>query len=191
MISDKSNRIRAREMGIIIGEIPTGKTNSISDITGVRVGHSTIIKGEGALVPGKGPIRTGITAILPHTDNVFQEKVPASVYVCNGFGKATGIPQIMELGTLETPIVLTNTLNVGLVWDATVSWMLEKNPEIGIKTGSVNPVVGECFDGFLNDIQGRHVKQSHVFRALKAAEQQTSYDEGAIGAGTGMQLYQL
>ena len=160
----------------------------ITDVKGVKVGHVSLIKGEGALNPGKGPIRTGITVIIPHERNTFQEKARAAAYVINGFGKSIGLPQIMELGNIETPIALTNTLNVGIVADALIEYMLEQNEDIGVTTGTVNPVVGECNDGFLNDIRGRHVKREHVFAALKNAKS-TKVEEGSIGAGTGMSAF--
>ncbi|HHY34335.1 MAG TPA: P1 family peptidase [Firmicutes bacterium] len=162
-----------------------GPLNAITDVPGVVVGHVTLVRGEGALVPGKGPVRTGVTAILPHRDNVFEYKVPAAVFVINGFGKATGLAQIMELGLIETPIVLTNTLSVGTAWDALCGYMLEENPDIGVGTGTVNPVVLECNDGFLNDIRGRHVKPEHVLEALRSASG-GPVPEGNVGAGTGM-----
>lgn len=177
-------RPRARDIGIAIGLFKPGRGNAITDVKGVKVGHVTLIEGQGRLVPGKGPVRTGVTAILPHDGNLFKEKVPAAAFVLNAFGKSTGFQQINELGTLEVPILLTNTLNVPLVANAVIDWSVEKNPEIGIKTGTVNAVVGEVNDGFLNDIQGRHVKREHVFQALAAAKA-GPVEEGAIGAGTG------
>jgi D-aminopeptidase len=154
--------IYLRDLGWTCGSYEPGRKNAITDVPGVLIGHKTIIKDEGALIPGKGPIRTGVTMILPHERDIFREKVPAGVFVANGYGKATGISQILETGCIETPIAITNTLNVGLVFDALISHSIRNNPEIGIKTGSVSPIVTECFDGYLNDIQGRHVKESHV-----------------------------
>lgn len=181
-------RSRARDIGIRIGDLDTGSYNNITDVSGVKVGHVTLIEGSGELVVGKGPIRTGVTAILPHEGNVFQEKVKAAAHIINGFGKSIGIIQINELGTIETPILLTNTLNVGIVADALIEYMLEQNDDIGITTGTVNPLVGECNDGYLNDIQGRHVKRKHVFDAIKAASTGL-IEEGAVGAGTGMTAF--
>ena len=135
------------------------------DVPGVRVGHVSRIEGEGDLVPGKGPIRTGVTAVLPHGGNLFTEKVCAAVRVVNGFGKSVGLPQIAEVGNIETPILLTNTLNVWTVADALVDYVSARNPD----AHSFNPVVGECNDGFLNDILGRHIQREHVFRALETA----------------------
>lgn len=133
-------------------------------------------------------MRTGVTAVLPHGDNLFRDKVAASAHVINGFGKCVGLPQVLELGTLETPILLTNTLNVGQVADACVRWCIERNPDIGITTSTVNPVVGECNDGYLNDIQGRHVRAEHVSAALNSGAS-GSVEEGSVGAGTGMSAF--
>jgi len=181
-------RRRPRELGIVIGNLPTGRHNAITDVPGVRVGHKTLIKGQGKLVPGKGPIRTGVTVVLPPGEDWFDRKLVASAHVINGFGKSIGLPQVDELGQLETLIALTNTLNVGIVADALIEHMLGLNPEIGITTGTVNPVVGECNDGFLNDIQGRHVARAHVFEAIAVASG-GAVAEGAVGAGTGMSCF--
>ncbi|GAB4576155.1 MAG: P1 family peptidase [Anaerolineae bacterium] len=175
---------RLRELGLTPGILPAGPLNAITDVAGVRVGHITLIAGNGPLQPGKGPVRTGVTAVLPHGGNLYQEKVIAAVHTLNGFGKACGFEQVRELGVVETPILLTNTLNVGRVADAVVSLMVEENPAIGITTGTVNPVVGECNDGFLNDIQGRHVRAEHVRAAIHAARS-GPVTEGNVGAGTG------
>ena len=182
--------IDLRTLGWKCGSYEPGQKNAITDIPGVKVGHKTIIKEEGDLIPGEGPIRTGVTTILPHNGNVFKEKVPAGVFVANGYGKATGITQILETGVIETPIAITNTLNVGLVFDALVSHAIAENPEIGIKTGSVAPIVVECFDGYLNDIQGRHVKEKHVIEAINQAKS-SKVQQGNVGAGTGMQVFEL
>lgn len=183
-------RKRIREYGIAIGSMNTGQYNSITDVEGVLVGHTTVCFGEGKLVPGKGPARTGVTAVLPHGGNLFKKKVPAACYVGNGFGKSVGLIQIDELGYIETPILLTNTLNVGLASDALVEYMITKNPEIGITTGTVNPVVLECNDGYLNDIQGRHVKKEHVFSAIENAKG-GEIETGDIGAGKGMSCFEF
>lgn len=179
--------MRLRDLNIIPGYLSTGSRNAITDVPGVRVGHSTRIEGDSLLKPGSGPIRTGVTAILPHGGNIFREKVPAAVYTINGFGKATGFEQVRERGVLETPILLTNTLNVPLAADALISYMIAHNPDIGISTSTVNPVVGECNDGFLNDIQGRHIRAEHVFAALESASEDLV--EGCVGAGTGTTCY--
>jgi D-aminopeptidase len=174
----------ARDIGIDIGIFVPGRWNAITDVGEVKVGHVTLIEGEGKLVPGQGPVRTGVTVILPHDGNLFREKVPAASYVFNGFGKSIGLHQVNELGNLETPIALTNTLCAPLVADALIEWSLRNNPEIGINTGTVNPVVGEVNDGILNDIQGRRVRKEHVFDAITKAEA-GSVEEGSVGAGTG------
>lgn len=159
---------------------PQGKNNLISDVPGVRVGHVTLKGGE---------VHTGVTAILPHGGNLFQDKVAAGYAVLNGFGKSTGLVQIGELGTLETPILMTNTLSVGTVSEGLTEYMLEQNPDIGVSTGTVNCVVTECNDGGLNDIRGLHVKKNHVREAIAAASE--DFSEGCVGAGTGMQCLGL
>ncbi|MEE8154178.1 MAG: P1 family peptidase [Phycisphaerales bacterium] len=148
--------------------------NAITDVAGIRVGHQTIVKGEN--------IRTGVTAIVPHAGNVFQQKVPAAVYVANGFGKAAGFLQVQELGNIETPIVLTNTLNVGTAIEAVVQWSLQQPGNEDVR--SVNAVVGETNDGYLNDIRGQHVSAQEVVAAIEAASD-GAVDEGSVGAGTG------
>ena len=182
------NRRRSRDFGIVIGTLPAGKLNSITDVSGVRVGHSTIIKGKGKLTPKKGPIRTGVTAILPHPRNIFKEKLRAGCFVFNGFGKSLGLIQLEELGELETPILITNTLNVWKAADALVEWMLKDNKGIGVTEGTINPVVCECSDAYLNDIRGRHVNKAHVFKALSNARG-GEVEEGNAGAGTGMSSF--
>lgn len=163
-----------------IGKLPKGKNNLITDVKGIKVGHKTL---------DDGKIKTGVTAIIPHSDNIFKEKLICSSYVINGFGKSIGLVQINELGTLETPIILTNTLSVGTCSTALVKYMLKENDDIGVTTGTVNPVVCECNDGYLNDIRGLHVKEEDVFDAIENAE--INFKEGNIGAGTGMSCYQL
>jgi len=177
-------RPRARELGLVFGDYPPGPLNAITDVAGVRVGHTTLIRGEGGLVPGRGPVRTGVTVIRPHGGNCFREKVPAAVHTINGFGHVLGFEFVRELGLLESPIALTNTLNVGLVADALVEAAIRESPEIGIRTGTVHVVVGETNDGYLNDIQGRHVRAAEVHAALAAARPE-AVAEGAVGAGTG------
>jgi D-aminopeptidase len=161
-----------------------GDRNSITDVPGVSVGQVSLVRGEGRLVPGKGPVRTGVTVILPHEGNVYKEKLRAGVHVQNGAGELTGALQVMEWGVLETPIALTNTLNVGLVHDAIVEYMLGENSGIGDRDEVILPVVGECDDSYLNDIRGRHVKHEHVFEAIKRASKEVA--EGSTGSGTGM-----
>ena len=177
-------RHRVREFGIHLGKLERGEGNSISDVPGVSVGHATLVRGEGKLRVGEGPIRTGVTVILPHDGNVYEQKVRAGVHAHNGAGELTGALQVMEWGILETPIALTNSLNVGLVHDSIVEYMLQQSPTIGDQDDVVLPVVGECDDSYLNDIQGRHVKREHVFEAIKNARREVA--EGSVGAGTGM-----
>ena len=167
-------RQRCRELGITIGVLPPGPGNAITDVSGVRVGHQTLVDGD--------QIRTGVTAILPHGENVFQQKVPAAIVVGNGFGKLVGVTQVRELGLLESPIVLTNTLSTFAAADAVVAHTL-KQPG-NEKVRSVNPVVGECNDGFLNDIRAQHVSGSDVVKAIAAART-GPVAEGCVGAGTG------
>lgn len=181
-------RPTARALGLTTGILPTGHQNDLCDVPGVLVGHMTLVAGDGPLVPGEGPVRTGVTAVLPHGGNLFAEKVPAGLFVLNGFGKSTGLAQLQELGTLETPILLTNTLSAFRAADGLISCMIEQNPEIGITTGTVNPVVGECNDGYLSDIQGRHVTEADV-RAALAAAGGGPVQQGAVGAGTGVMCY--
>jgi len=181
-------RQRAREFGVRIGSMATGVANAITDVGDVRVGQVTLIAGDGELVPGTGPVRTGVTVVLPHGGNLFREKVPCAIHVINGFGKCMGQEQIEELGNLEGPIALTGTMNVGRVVDAVVSYGVRENPDIGIQTSTINPVVGECSDMFLNDQQGRHVREEHVLAAIDSARG-GAVDEGAVGAGTGMSAF--
>lgn len=186
-------RPRARDLGWIPSALlPTGTLNAITDVPGVLVGHTTLIQGEsGPLQIGRGPLRTGVTAIRPHGGNMYTERLAAAVHVLNGFGKSTGLDQIRETGYLETPILLTNTLNVWRVADYLLDWMLLQNPGIGINTrGTVNPIVGECHDGLLNDIQGRHVGQDAVWVALESATGGPVV-EGNVGGGTGTQAYEF
>jgi D-aminopeptidase len=177
-------RARLRELGITIGTLPTGRWNAITDVAGVRVSHVTLIQGEGKLVPGQGPIRTGVTVVLPRQD-VWQNKVPAASFVLNGNGEMTGLEWIEESGYLETPIALTNTLNVGRVYDGVITYMLKRYPEIGVTDVTINPVVAECDDSDLNDIRGRHVTDAATVEALENAAS-GPVREGAVGAGTGM-----
>lgn len=186
---------RIRELGIYNGRLPTGPHNTITDIPGVAVGHTTLIAGEGAWT-GNGPFRTGVTLILPHVGNLYNEKVTAAVHTINGFGKVAGFEQVRELGTIETPIALTGTLNVPRVADALITLAIEQNPQIGIgfaaqgRPGyaSVNPVVGETSDGFLSDIQARPIGEHEVRTAFTNATGGT-VDEGAVGAGAGTSCY--
>ena len=167
-------RPRAREAGVVTGILPAGPLNTITDVAGVRVGHVTLIEGD--------DVRTGVTVVLPHGGNVFREKVPAAVFVANGFGKLTGVTQVEELGTLETPIAMTGTLNTWRVADAVVDWVLALPGNEDVL--SVNPVVGECNDGSLSAIRRRPVGREHVLAALAAAAP-GPVAEGSVGAGTG------
>lgn len=168
------DRLRTRGYGIIIGEMQPGKNNAITDVDGVKVGHTTIVSGSN--------VRTGVTAILSHDGNMFQQKVPAAVFVGNGFGKLAGSTQIQELGNIESPIILTNTLSVGTALDAVVEYTLIQKGNENVR--SVNAVVGETNDGGLNDIRGRHVKKNHVLEAIINART-GPVAEGNVGAGTG------
>src|SRR3989475_6931357 len=170
----ETKRPRAREVGIVVGVLPTGALNSITDVAGVAVGHATLIRGDN--------VRTGVTAILPHKGNLFREKVPGAVFIGNAFGKLAGSTQVNELGEIETPIMLTSTLNVPRVADALIDYMLALSGNEDVQ--SINPLVGETNDGYLNDIRGRHVGREEVFAAIKNARG-GPVEEGAVGAGTG------
>ena len=167
-------RTRARDFGIVTGILPTGALNAITDVAGVKVGHTTIIRGEN--------VRTGVTAIIPHGGNLFREKVPGAVFVGNAFGKLMGSTQVDELGEIETPILLTNTLAVPRVADAVLDYMLALPGNEDVK--SINVVVGETNDGTLNDIRGRHVTRDDVLAAIRGAHG-GEVEEGNVGAGTG------
>src|SRR5215210_5263230 len=167
-------RPRARDIGLRVGVLPAGRLDAITDVAGVLVGHTTLIKGD--------DVRTGVTAVVPHAGNLFREKVPAAVFVGNGFGKLAGSTQVEELGELETPILLTSTLNVPRAADALLDWMLALPGNEDVR--SVNALVAETNDGLLNDIRGRHVGREEVFAALKGAKG-GEVEEGSVGAGTG------
>ena len=169
-----------KSRGIRVGKLPCGPLDKISDVPGVTVGHCTLADGD---------VQTGVTALLPHQGDIFHDKVMAASHVINGFGKTTGLVQIDELGTLETPILFTNTLSVGTVETALVKYMLDKNPDICETTGSVNPVVCECNDSGLNDIRGLHVTEENVRAAL--ADCRADFAAGAVGAGRGMRCHGL
>jgi D-aminopeptidase len=172
--STNESRPRARELGIIVGIFPPGPLNAITDVQGVMVGHTTLIRGDN--------VRTGVTAILPHGGNLFQEKVPGAVFVGNGFGKLAGSTQVNELGEIETPILLTSTLSVPRVADFLIDYMLSLPGND--KVQSVNPLVAETNDGYLNDIRGRQVSRDDVLAAIKGAKSGV-VAEGSVGAGTG------
>ncbi|MCH7745422.1 MAG: P1 family peptidase [Chloroflexi bacterium] len=178
---DLNPRPRATDLGLHIGLLPHGPHNSITDVEGVAVGHTTLVEGDGPLKIGRGPVRTGVTVVLPHQKNIFRQKVTAAVHVVNGFGKPVGFAQIEELGVIESPIALTSTLNTWRVADALVDYLSRSNSGIF----SFNPVVGECNDSFLNDMMGRHVKPNHVFEAIVSAST-PNIQEGNVGAGAGM-----
>jgi D-aminopeptidase len=167
-------RPRARDLGLKVGVLPTGPLDAITDVAGVAVGHTTIVNGD--------DIRTGVTAVLPHSGNIYREKVPGAVFVGNGFGKLAGSTQVEEMGDIETPILLTNTTSVPQVTDAVISYMLALPGNEDVL--SINPVVGETNDGFLNDIRGRHITPDDVFAAIKNAKS-GPVEEGSVGAGTG------
>lgn len=169
-----SQNMRPRDYGIEIGVLLPGKLNAITDVPGVTVGHTTLKKGEN--------IRTGVTAILPFKGNIFRQKAPAAIYIGNGFGKLAGYSQVKELGNIETPIILTNTLSVPTAMNALISYTLEMEGNENVR--SVNAIVGETNDGWLNDIRGRHIKEKHVLAAIENA-QPGPVEEGNVGAGTG------
>ncbi|OGS43632.1 MAG: aminopeptidase [Euryarchaeota archaeon RBG_13_57_23] len=180
-------RSRAREAGIWFGEQPTGPRNSITDISGVKVGHCTIIKGSGRLDPGNGPVRTGVTAILPHDGNLFERPVKASYFDYNGCGGLGGALQIREFGLIDTPIALTNTMSMGTATTAVVKYMLKQNPTSGVTDDTIIPIVSECDDSWLNDSRGLHVREEHVNEAIENAS--SDVEEGCVGGGTGMSAY--
>jgi D-aminopeptidase len=177
-LSAQEVRPRARDIGLAPGVFEPGPLNAITDVAGVTVGHTTIIQGDN--------IRTGVTVVVPHQGNVFQDKVPGAVFVGNAFGKLAGSTQVDELGTIETPVALTNTLSVGAVMEGIVRWTLDQPGNDTVR--SVNALVGETNDGGLNDIRGLHVRPQHVIDALKAAKS-GAVEEGSVGAGTGTQAF--
>ncbi len=174
VLAVSSSAQRARDIGITIGVLPTGAHNNITDVQGVLIGHITLIQGN--------DIRTGVTAILPHNDNMYQSKVPAAMYIGNGYGKLMGYSQVEELGNIETPIILTNTLSVPTAANALITYTLGLDGNENVR--SVNAIVGETNDGRLNDIRGRHVKEKDVLHAINTAKSGT-IAEGNVGAGTG------
>jgi D-aminopeptidase len=174
IIGQSQNRPRARELGITVGVLPPGPLNAITDVDGVLVGHTTLVRGDN--------VRTGVTAILPHSGNLFREKVPGAVFVGNGFGKLAGSTQVNELGEIETPILLTSTLSVPRTADYLIDYMLALPGNEDVQ--SINPLVAETNDGYLNDIRGRHLTRDDVFAAIKSAKG-GAVTEGSIGAGTG------
>ena len=187
-LSNADSRPRARDMGIAPGRLSPGPLNAITDVAGVRVGHTTLVQGEGQLVPGVGPIRTGVTAVLPHGGDLFLDKVVGVVHTINGFGEVTNAEQVAEMGVLEGPVMITNTVNVARVADAVIDWAQARNPAMGVTTWDISPIVAECSDMYLNDIRGRHVRAEHVFAAIESACE-GPVEEGCVGAGTGMSCY--
>jgi len=172
------DRPRTREIGLAPGVLPTGPLNAITDVSGVRVGQVSLVEGDA--------VRTGVTAILPHGGNLFQEKVPAAIHLGNGFGKLIGYSQVEELGVLESPIILTNTLSVWDAANAVVTYLMNLPGNEDVR--SINPVVGETNDGNLNDVRGRHVRETHVLEAIGGATG-GAVEEGAVGAGTGTSAF--
>ena len=177
-------RRRARALGLRIGRYAPGPLNAITDVAGVRVGQSTLMQGKGAGRKG-GPVRTGVTAILPGEGDVFHNRVLGGHFVLNGAGEVSGLTQVAEWGLIETPILLTNTLSVGAVSQACVRWMVARYPGLGKEHDVVIPLVGECDDSWLNDIRGGHVQDEHVFAAIESAAG-GPVAEGNVGGGTGM-----
>jgi D-aminopeptidase len=179
LYSDAPRR-RIRELGVKIGTLEPGPYNAITDVRGVRVGQTTIIKGK-----GKGAVRTGVTVILPHRGNIYEENLFASYFNLNGWGEMTGIAALENTGKLRTPIFLTGTYNVGIVYDAAVGYLSKINPTMGEANEMVNPVVAECFDDFLSHTQSRRISEEDVLRAIEKAKS-GPVAEGAVGGGTGM-----
>jgi len=180
-------RRRLRDLGITIGALPTGKWNALTDVPGVKVGHCTRIEGDGDLVVGKGPIRTGVTVILPN-DDIYRENLTAGRFVMNGNGEMTGMGSVDQRGLLQSPIFLTDTSNIGRVMNGAMSWFLKTYPEIGDRAPVPVPVVAETWGGFLHDSAGRHLDDTHVLAAINDAKS-GPVQEGAIGGGTGMVCY--
>lgn len=181
MATDNERRPRLRDLGVTVGTMVPGPLNAITDVPGVRVGHTTVIGGES--------VRTGVTAIHPHEGSVFHAQVPAAIDVLNGAGEITGRALVDEYGVLATPIMITNTLSIGEVHRGCVDWLVAQDPSIGPRHW-VAPVVAETYDGFLNDIAGQHVTREHVFAALDSASS-GPVAEGNVGGGTGMILFGL
>ena len=172
--TSSTTRPRCSDLGVNVGILPAGSVNAITDVAGVEVGHTTIVNGD--------TVRTGVTAVLPHSGNLYRDKVPGAIFVGNGFGKLTGFTQVDEMGEIETPIMLTNTASVPRVADAVTTYILSLPGNEDVL--SVNPVVGETNDGYLNDIRGRHLTPDDVFAAIKKAKT-GPVEEGNVGAGTG------
>src|SRR5262245_19616332 len=189
-LRDHGPRKRIRDLGIVIGRMTPGPLNAITDVKGVRVGQVPINRGEGKLVAGQGPARTGVTAVLPHGGDLWRDKVPAATWVLNGTGEMTGSIWIDTQGALEVPVLLTNTMNIGRVMDGVVQYMLKRYPDIGIGDDVVAPTVAECDDSTLNDARGLHVSPQDAVTAIESARE-GPVAEGAVGAGTGMISYEF
>src|SRR5918996_3447834 len=169
-------RTRLRELGYAVGRFPPGELNALVDVPGVLVGHRTLTEGD--------CLRSGVTAILPHAGNLYAEKVHGACHVVNGYGKAAGLSQLEELGTIESPVLLTSTLSVGPVWEGGLRHLLEQNPDAARDRDTINVIVGECFDGWLSDARALPVRPEHALEAIAAASGD-EVTEGAVGAGTG------
>jgi D-aminopeptidase len=182
-MNDSAPRQRLRDLGVTIGRMPAGAQNAITDVAGVRVGHATIVSGEGPLAVGEGPVRTGVTVIVPHEGDIGAEPLFAGYHVLNGNGEMTGLLWVKESGLLTSPIAITNTHSVGVVRDAIISYEIQRTRRL--KVGWSLPVVAETYDGWLNDINGMHVKPEHLWDALDAASD-GPVAEGSVGGGTGM-----
>ena len=178
-------RVRLRELGVEIGVYPTGTHNAITDVAGVEVGHATVSWGDGSEPLGSGPARSGVTAIWPQRDGLLHNPVAAGFFALSGTGEMTARSEIEELGRINTPIVLTNTMSVGLAYDAICRYLVERDPELGNRHGVLIPVVAECDDEYLNDVRGFHVTREDVYSALDVA-QSGPVAEGSVGSGTGM-----
>jgi len=183
-------RLRLRELGIAIGEMEPGEYNAITDVAGVRVGHVTLIRGDGALVVGKGPVRTGVTAILPHGGVLSKEAVYAADFTLNGNGELTGMGPVRGRGLLAAPVLFTNTSSIGNVYDGAMGWMLEQDEELLTRGVQVEPVVGETWGDFLNDTAGGHVRPEHARQAIESA-QSGPVAEGCVGGGTAMRAFRF
>ena len=184
---EEVTRPRAREAGIWFGDLPTGPRNMLTYVSGVRVGHSTLVRGSGALRPGMGPVRTGVTMIMPHPGNLYEMPAKGAYFDFNGCGGLHGSLQIREFGVIESPIGLTNTMSMAAVSEGIIKYMLRSNPAIGVSGDTVIPIVSECDDSYLNDSKGLHVREEHVLEAVASATDVVA--EGAVGAGTGMSCY--
>lgn len=182
-------RKRARDLGLKIGILEPGPFNAITDVKGVRVGHANVRHGEVPGGYGKGPAITGVTAIIPD-DDLGRGAVPAGKHVLNGTGEVTGISEIEGIGRIDTPIMLTNTMGVGIVYDATCRWVIENDPEVVARGGTAIPIVGECNDGSLNDAHGMHVRAEHAIEAIENAKS-GPVEEGCVGSGSGMVCFEF